>query len=121
LDGYYDQQRRHLITNGIRLSPRDELVVDVLGQGNLCHDEPQIKASVLYLLKQFKLNTYIKQALTDQIDQLLADPLALLHYADRMTDNQLLALVETWMGLYPEKMPVNPPEAFQKIINVFFN
>lgn len=121
LDGCYDQQHCHLIINGISLSPRDELVVDVLGQGNLCHDEPQTKASILNLLKYFKLNTYIKQALTDQIDQLLADPLALLHYADRMTDNQLLALVETWMGLYPEKMPVNPSEAFQKIINIFLN
>ncbi|MFA7407720.1 MAG: TIM-barrel domain-containing protein [Anaerolineaceae bacterium] len=121
LDGCYDQQYYHLTINGIMLSPRDELVVEVLGQGNLCHEEPQIKASVLYLLKQFKLNTYIKQALTDQIDQLLVDPRVLLHYADRMTDNQLLALVETWMGLYPDKMPVNPPEAFQKIINAFFN
>ena len=58
------------------------------------------------------MNTYIKQALTDQIDQLLADPLALLHYADRMTDNQLLALVET-MDL-TRKDASNPPEAFRR-------
>jgi hypothetical protein len=112
----------HLLSiNGIKLSGDDQLVLEASGQETLCNIGLQKKTDILKLLKHFKLNTYVKEALTHQVDQILENPTVLLQYADRMPDSQLLALVETWKGKHPEKMSDNPEEAFQNLINSLYH
>ncbi len=38
-------------------------------------------------------------------------------YADYMTQPQLLAFIETWLGTQPELISSDPDEAFNRIIN----
>lgn len=119
-DRFYDHEQQQLSINNISLSTNDTLFVEVSAQVNLCYQQPHVKTSLCYLIKRFKLNTYIKQSLSDKIDELLADPRILLAYADRMTDNQLLAIIETLMGAQAEKPASDPAEAFQNIINMLY-
>ena len=117
----YHQELHLLSINGIKLSGDDQLVLEASGQETLCNIDLQKKTDILKLLKHFKLNTYVKEALTHQVDQILENPTVLLQYADRMPDSQLLALVETWIGKHPEKMSDNTEEAFQNLINSLYH
>jgi len=121
LDSIYDQEAHQLIIHDIKLGVNDQLIVELVGKKELLNRQQQKKEAVCHLLKQLKLNTYIKQALSNQVDQFLADPKVLLYYADRMADSQLLALVETWLERQADKMPNDPAEAFQRIINQLYH
>jgi hypothetical protein len=45
----------------------------------------------------------------------------LVNLADRMEESHLLALIETWLGKQPEKIPDDPEEAFQRIVNRLYH
>lgn len=117
---YYEDTEQFILTD-IVLSPEDQLSVKIHGSQGLCSKGNRKKETMLYMLKTFKMNSYIKQALDLRIDQLLSNPVILLNFADRMADCHILALVETWSGKRDEKILVDPQEAFQKIINTLYH
>ena len=116
----YQNDQHKLVIEGPVISGKDELIVEVFCKENNYYYSPGKKSSILHLLKHFKLNTFVKQAMNGQVDNFLTDPKILLSYADRMTDNQLLALVETWIGKHPEKPATDSAAAFQDIFNLLY-
>jgi hypothetical protein len=118
---YYNYETEQLILTDIVLSVDEQLSVGINRSTGLCSKGNRKKESILNMLKTFKMNSYIKQALDLRIDQLLNNPVILLDFADRMADSHILALVETWLGRQDEKIISDPEEAFQKIINTLYH
>jgi len=118
---HYNDDTEQLILTDIVLSVNDQLNVRIIGSNGLFSKGDRKKETMLNMLKTFKMNSYIKQALDWRIDQLLINPVILLEFADRMADSHILALVETWLGRQDEKIISNPEEAFQKIINTLYH
>ncbi len=75
------------------------------------------KARLDKLIQRFRLDTDAKERLHNQLDEFLLDPTLLMAYADYMTQPQLLAFIETWLGTQPELISSDPDEAFNRIIN----
>ena len=120
VDYHYDIDNRQLILTDIVLSPSEQLTLEISGVDDLCARGHRKKETMLKMLKTFKMNSYIKQALDLRINQLIINPFLLVEFADRMADTQILALVETYLGKQDEKMSEDPQEAFQKIINMLY-
>ena len=118
---HYNKESHQLILKDIVLTPEDSLSIQVKSSKNLCCKADQRKETILNMLKSFKMNSYIKQALDLRVDHLLEDPRLLLNFADRMADSHLLALVETFMGKMDEKFLENQKEAFERILNKLYH
>lgn len=118
---YYNEDSHQLTIMDIVLLTEDELQIQVVSSNKLRFTTDRRKVTMLEMLKTFKMNTYIKQALDLRIERLMKDPTILLEFADRMADSHLLALVETWMGKQNEKFLENPKEAFEKILSTLYH
>lgn len=120
-DWQYDEHRHQLIFTDITLSVNSSLTISMTGSGSLLHNEDQRKKKLENMLKNFKMNTIVKNSLHDQLDEFLSDPFMLVTYADRMDEAHLLAFMETWLGRQSEKFAEDPEEAFQRMINQLYH
>ncbi|MDY6846656.1 MAG: glycoside hydrolase family 31 protein, partial [Chloroflexota bacterium] len=118
---HYNEDTEQLILTDIVLSTEDQLSVKIHGSQEICSKGNRKKETLLNMLKTFKMNAYVKQALDLRIDQLLSNPMILLDFADRMADSHILALVETWSGKQDQKLLADPQEAFQNVINTLYH
>ncbi len=79
--------------------------------------EDERKETLEWMLRTFKMNSFVKQGLDARLDELLVNPMLLIEFADRMEKSHLLALIETWLGVQKEPVSPNPDDAFNRIIN----
>jgi alpha-glucosidase (family GH31 glycosyl hydrolase) len=115
------EDSHQLILRDIVLSTEDELNIHISSSSNLFFKADRKKETMLDMLKTFKMNSYIKQALDLRIDQLVENPVMLLEFADRMADSHILDLVETWLGKQDERILPDPVEAFQEVMNYLYH
>ncbi len=117
----YSNVSKRLVLTDIVLSTEDDLYVQISSSQDLSLLNDRKKHNLLNMLKKFKMNSYIKQTLDSQIDQVMKNPKILLNFADQMTDSHLLAFIETLMGKQEDKFLEDPKEAFERIINEIYH
>jgi len=120
-DWQYDEHRHQLIFTDIVLSVDASLTISITGSESLLFNADQRKKKLQNMLKNFKMNTIVKNSLHNQLDDFLSDPFMLVKYADRMDEAHLLAFMETWLGCQREKFAEDPGEAFQRMINHLYH
>jgi alpha-glucosidase (family GH31 glycosyl hydrolase) len=118
---HYDDLNHQLIITDVSLPVDSHLVMDIHHNEDLMWSGDIREKAIEEMLKVFKLNTYVKSSLHDQLDDFITRPTMLVDYADRIEESHLLALIETWLGRQPEKIPDAPDDAFQKIINRLYS
>ena len=116
-DGVFDPKRHSLTFSGLEIPPGTRLSIECASQTDLMDRSDHRKANLEGMIRRFKLDTYAKERLHNQLDDFLLNPTLLLGYADYMTHPQLLAFIETWLGTQPEIISQDPDEAFNRIIN----
>ncbi len=117
---YYSKDAHQLVIPELRLPDHANLMVELSHPENLLLQINSKRAQLEKMLKMFKMNTAVKLSFHNKLDEFMTNPMLLKDYADRMTETQLLALVETWLGYQPEKISDDSHEAFQKIINMIY-
>ncbi len=120
-DWQYNQDTHQVVITDIVLPVDAKLQIDILSTESLLHREDRRRAVLESLLAVFALDTEVKRNLHHNLDKFLQDPMLLAHLADRMEASHILALVETWLGKQAEKMPEDPQEAFDRIINRLYH
>ena len=116
-DGVFDPKGHSLTFSGLEIPPGARLSIECVSQTDLMDWSDHRKANLEGMIRRFKLDTYAKERLHNQLDDFLLNPTLLLGYADYMTHPQLLAFIETWLGTQPEIISQDPDEAFNRIIN----
>jgi len=116
----YNEAHHQVIITDLILSVGSDVIIKMHHPENLMRQEDPRKKRIMNMLDIFKLNTYVKHILSEKLDEFMTNPMILMDYADRMKESHLLALVETWLGCQPEKIPEDPKEALQKIINMIY-
>jgi len=116
----YNEAHHQLIITDLILPVSSDVIIKLHHPEKIMWLEDPRKKRLLRMLEIFRMDTYVKSSLTERIDEFMTHPMILMDYADRMKESHLLALVETWLGCQPEKIPENPKEAFQKIINMIY-
>ncbi|MBG0786877.1 MAG: DUF5110 domain-containing protein [Anaerolineaceae bacterium] len=105
-----------LTLSGLEIPPGTVFSIEA-SAADLMDRSDHRKARLDKLIQRFRLDTYAKDRLHHQLDEFLANPTLLMAYADYMTQPQLLAFIETWLGTQPELISSDPNEAFNRIIN----
>jgi len=116
----YNPVSHQLKIPGINLPENTDLAVDITGTQDLVYRDNQLKEKIHRLLKDFKMNTFIKQSILDRLDEIIKNPFELKNYADSMAESQILALIETWLGIQNHRISDDPVEAFQRIIDLIY-
>lgn len=95
VDALYDPEHNRLTISRISLTPKDALVVNILSENGagMYAGENQHK-KFRSLLHSFRLDSYTKQALDANKDEIIADPLQLSAYQPFLTQSQMRALLE---------------------------
>lgn len=117
----YKEESHQFILFDIVLPAECELKIHIKSSNNLSYKADCKKDILLEMLKTFRMNSYIKQALDLRIDQLMQEPTILMNFADRMSDSHLLALIETLMGKQDKKFIEDPKQAFEKVLNMIYH
>jgi alpha-glucosidase (family GH31 glycosyl hydrolase) len=120
-DWHHRADTHQLVITDIGLPVGAELQVVVQSPKPLMHREDRRRAVVESMLKTFALDAEVKKQFHQNLDAFLKDPMLLVNLADRMEESHLLALIETWLGKQPEKIPDDPEEAFQRIVNRLYH
>ena len=117
---HYDPISRQLIISDIVLPVTSNLTVRIARSEDLVYRENPLSETINKMLKTFKMNTFIKQSIRENLDALIKDPFILKNYADSMKESHLLALIESWLGKQTDRISDNPEEAFQRIIDQLY-
>jgi hypothetical protein len=117
LEWIFDQNQQNFTLANIELSPESELQVHLECNDVFLDDNDQKKTIIKNMLKSFKMESYVKQAIDLHLDEFLDDPRWITRYADRMTASHLLALVEIWQGKHEQRLLEDPKIAYQSLIS----
>jgi len=117
----YSEKGRTLFFTDIVLPVNAEMQVEIQSGSTLMHAEDRRQAVLESMLETFALDAEMKKQIHQNLDKLMQDPMLLANLADQMEDSHILAVIETWMGKEPEKMPDNPQEAFERVINRLYH
>lgn len=117
VDSEFIPEQRSLVVSGVKIPPGARLSIKCSAKTYLVDRSDHRKSKLEEMLKRFKLNTYVKERLYNHLDKYLKDPTLLLTYTDYMSNQQLLAFIETWLGTQPEIISRDPNEAFNRLIN----
>jgi alpha-glucosidase (family GH31 glycosyl hydrolase) len=117
----YDEHSHQLIISNIPLPLQSTLKIEMSSEGSLLHHPDTRRQNIEKLLKNFKMESFVKQYLANQLDDLMANPLMLVRYADRMMPSHILALYETWRGKSKKPISNDPEVAYQLISNTLYH
>jgi len=120
VETYYDQNQHQLTITDLILPIEKQLTVEIKSGSGLLYTQQQLNERLVRLLDIFRLNVDVKYQLLNHLDEFIKNPMILINYADRMEEAHLLVLVETWMDKQEHKLPDNPEEAFQQIVNQIY-
>ncbi len=120
VDQVYHQENHQLIINDLPLPAIANLSIEIQFSESGFYKKDRRAEKIMQMLWRFKMDAYVKQALANQLPQLIGDPTLLVRYADRIKETHILALVETWQGKQAEKPLEDSTAAFQKIINTLY-
>jgi len=116
-DWHYDAELHQLIITDVNLPVISRLCVEIVNKTGLLYSEDRRKKTIESMLENFRLDSNVKVRFLHKIDTFLTNPSLLIDFADLMEESHLLALIETWLGIQPDKIPEDPSEAFQRIVN----
>jgi alpha-glucosidase (family GH31 glycosyl hydrolase) len=117
---HYNPITHQLIITDIVLPVTSQLKVRIANSEDLVYRENPLSDTIKKMLKVFKLNTFIKQSIHENLDALIKDPFILKNYADSMKESHILALIESWMGKQTDRISDHPEEALQRIIGQLY-
>ncbi len=117
VEAQFEASKRTLTLSDLEIPPGSTFSIELSAAENMMDQSDRRKARLDKLIQRFRLDTDAKERLHNQLDEFLLDPTLLMAYADYMTQPQLLAFIETWLGTQPELISSDPDEAFNRIIN----
>jgi alpha-glucosidase (family GH31 glycosyl hydrolase) len=116
----HDASSHKLAVSGIQLPTSSRLEIRIASSEDIIFMGDHRKETLAYMLRSFKMNSYVKQNLENRLDSFLENPTLLFEFADRMKKTHLLAFIETWLGLQPKPISQNPQEAFRAIVQMIY-
>jgi hypothetical protein len=109
------------VITDIVLPTSAQLQLNIQSEKMLLHTKDERKTHLHHMIKAFALDAEVKTRFMQELDSFLENPMLLANLADRMQESHILALVETWLGKEPDKLPDDPSEAFGRIINRLYH
>ncbi len=113
----YNKDKHQLVVKNLPYASSSELSIEIIASEPGFYRKDLRYDNINTMLKVFKLNSYTKQQLAIQLNDLVLNPLLLVPYADRMKHSHLLALAETLMGKQRLKISDDPDTAYQSLVN----
>jgi hypothetical protein len=120
-DTVFDQIQNQFTLSNLVLSPKSKLTIHLECDVNFLAQYDQRKKTINQMLEVFRMESYVKQAIHQNLDDFLNNPRWITRYADRMSETHLLALIETWQGKNTQRIPEDPKLAFQSLINNLYH
>ena len=93
----YREEARALAITGLTLTPTSQITITVTG-ANLIRVDDARQATLLKMLRHFRMESWSKQGLLQILPDVLHNPALLGKFAPVMTESQLRALMETITG-----------------------
>lgn len=100
LEAHYLKETMTLVVSGVRVKVGDQVTVELQPKEDAFQVGGNYQRTTFQkLLQQFRLDSWVKEKISLQEDQLLDDPQGLEPYLQSLTDTQRKALIETLTGV----------------------